>query len=71
MPDLDTLLADPARHPKGGWSALAEAWAEARDTASWRDVEACKRLRRALALERQEVADLAAELHAQQGGLRL
>lgn len=71
MHDLDTLLADPRRRPPGGWSALAEAWAEARDTASWRDVEACKRLRRDLALERQEVADLAAELHARAGRVPL
>lgn len=67
MIDLDTLLADPARHPPGGWSVRAEAWAHDRDTASWREVAEARRLRRDLALERQEVADLAAELHARQG----
>lgn len=65
--DLDTLLADPAHRPPEGWSVRAEAWAHDRDTASWRDVGEARRLRRDLALERQEVADLAAELHARGG----
>ncbi len=53
--------------PPGHWSRKAEEWAEDRDTASWREVAEARRLRRDLALERQEVADLAAELHARQG----
>lgn len=65
--DIEALLADPQRRPPGGWSVRAEAWAHDRDTASWRDVETSRRLRRDLALERAEVADLAAELHARQG----
>lgn len=64
---IEALLADPQRRPPGGWSARAEAWAHDRDTASWRDVETSRRLRRDLAQERQKVADLAAELHARGG----
>ena len=29
MIDLEALLADTARHPKGGWSARDEAFADA------------------------------------------
>ena len=65
--DIEALLADPRLRPPEGWSARAEAWAHDRDTASWREVAEARRLRRDLALERQEVADLAAELHARQG----
>jgi len=67
MIDLDALLADPAHRPPEGWSVRAEAWAHDRDTASWREVAETRRLRRDLALERQEVADLAAEPHARGG----
>ena len=65
------MTFDPYAVPPGYWSREAEVWAADRDTASWRDVDEARRLRRALALERQEVADLAAELHARQGELRL
>ena len=71
MTDLDTLLANPALRPVGGWSVVAEAWAEDRDTADWRAVGDARRLRRDLALERQEVADLTAELHARAGAVPL
>ena len=36
MADLEALLADTARHPKGGWSARAEAFADAA-WSGWRD----------------------------------
>lgn len=36
---LDALLADPRLHPPGGWSAQAEAFADASWT-GWRDTYA-------------------------------
>lgn len=45
MADLEALLADPQRRPPGGWSARAEAFADAcwsgwRDTfALWREMD--------------------------------
>jgi len=58
---------DPYTVPPGHWSREAEAWTEARMLASPPVVFALGRAQRDLALERQEVADLAAELHARQG----
>ena len=58
MPDLhlEALLADPARHPKGGWSARAEAFADASWT-GWRDTFALWREQ-----DRVRVAEQDAEL---------
>lgn len=49
MADIEALLADPRLRPPEGWSVRAEAWAHDRDTASWRDVEDNRGLRRTLA----------------------
>ena len=71
MADLEALLSDPRRRPPGGWSALAEADYEASHADPRRLSAQVGRLRRDLALERQEVADLAAELHARAGRVPL
>ena len=68
---IDALLSDPRRRPPGGWSQVAEDWAADRDAVPWREAHVARRLRRDLALERQEVADLAAELHARAGRVPL
>ena len=68
---IDALLSDPRRRPPGGWSALAEADYEASHADPRRLSAQVGRLRRDLALERQEVADLAAELHARAGRVPL
>ena len=58
MPDLhlDALLADPALYPPGGWSARAEAFADASWT-GWRDTFALWREQ-----DRVRVAEQDAEL---------
>lgn len=61
------MTFDPYARPLGYWSEQGEAWTEARMLASPPVVFALGRAQRDLALERQEVADLAAELHARQG----
>ena len=71
MADLEALLADPRRRPPGGWSALAEADYEASHADPRRLSAQVGRLRRDLDQERQEVANLATELHGRQGRLRL
>ena len=65
--DIEALLSDPQLRPPEGWSVRAEQWADDRDTASWRDAGALRRLRVDLAAYREEAAALAAELHARQG----
>ena len=64
---IDALLSDPRHRPPGGWSALAEADYEASHADPRRLSAQVGRLRRDLDQERQEVADLAAELHARAG----
>ena len=68
---IDALLSDPRRRPPGGWSQVAEDWAADRDAVPWREAHVARRLRRDLDQERQEVANLASELHGRQGRLRL
>lgn len=61
--DVEVLLAHPRHRPPGGWSAQAEAWAEARDGARWPVVLDLERTRACLAASRREAADLLVELH--------
>jgi len=56
MADLEALLADPQRRPPGGWSARAEAFADASWT-GWRDTFALWREQ-----DRVRVAEQDAEL---------
>lgn len=58
---------DPYVRPLGYWSEQGEAWTEARMLASAHTTFALGRAQRDLAQERQEVADLSAELHARGG----
>ncbi len=53
---IDTLLADPQRRPPGGWSARAEAFADAA-WSGWRDTFALWREQ-----DRVRVAEMDAEL---------
>lgn len=66
--DVEILLAHPRHRPAGGWSAQAEAWAEARDGARWPVVLDLERTRSRLATSRREAADLLVELQTREGG---
>ncbi len=56
MSDLDTLLSNPVLRPPGGWSARAEAFADAA-WSGWRDTFALWR-----EMDRVRVAEMDAEL---------
>lgn len=70
MADLDALLADPQRRPPEGWSARAEAWADDRDSASWRHVAGERRAWARVRAAEGEAHDLACELAASDARVR-